>query len=421
MGYEALTDLPDKERGDPAVLGWDARRVRRWLGRLGDPHLGLRCTLVAGSKGKGSTAAMLEAMLRAAGRRTGLYTQPHLHRYAERIRIAGRTLPPSRSREGLARVLAAAPGPATAFEAATVFALWAFARARVVDAVLEVGFGGRLDATAEAEPGLVLLGPLECEHADLLGPSLTEVAAHDLALCRYGRTCYAAPQVPEVAALLEARMRDQAADGGPVRAARPDGPRVAVPLPGGGTVRARLALEAPYQRVNASLAAAGAAALGVPGDAIARGLRDVRWPGRWERLASAPRVIADAAHTPMSAAAVAEALRELRAGPSRRQGPVALVVGLLRDKDAAGFARALAPSADRVFATAPAGARALPPEAVAAAFAAAGAPVQEVPEPAEALARARAFAGSSGLVVVTGSLRLVAEARACCARETVRE
>ncbi len=415
-GYEQLLTLPDKERGGADLLGWDARRVRRWMGRLGDPQLRFRCTLVAGSKGKGSTAAMLEAMLRAAGRRTGLYTQPHLHRYAERIRVAGRPLSPAASRAGLAAVLAAAPGPATAFEAATVFALWAFARAGVEEAVLEVGFGGRCDAVAEAEPAVVLLCPVEAEHADLLGPTLLDVAGHDVALCRYGRTCYAAPQVPAVRALFEDRLAAQGAVGGLVTAAAPAGAGglVALRLPDGTDVRARLALAGPFQRVNAALAAAGAAALGLGPEAIAAGLAGARWPGRWERVRRAPEVIADAAHTPLSAAAVAEALAEARRGPGPEATDrrVALVVGLLGDKDAAGFARALRPTGARVFATAPDHPRAMPASRVAAAFRAAGfADVARVDGPGAALDRACAWAGRAGLCVVTGSVRMAAEAR----------
>lgn len=380
--------------------------MRRWLGRLGDPQQALRCTVVAGSKGKGSTAAMLEAMLRAAGRRTGLYTQPHLHRYAERIRIAGRPLPPAASRAGLRAVLHAAPGPVTAFEAATVYGLWAFARAGVAEAVLEVGFGGRLDAVAEAEPSLVLFAPLEAEHADLFGPGLPAVLAYELGLCRYGRTCLAAPQPPAARAAFLARLASQGAAGGLVPEPGSVGGKVRLTLPDGTRLEAKLALAGPFQRGNAALAAAGAAALGVPAAAMRQGLERVRWPGRWERVAHRPAVIVDGAHTPASAAAVAAAL-DAEGGT-----PLALVVGMLADKDALGFASALRGRPGRVFATAPDHPRALPAPEVAAAFRAAGwEAVTCVPGLPAALAAARAWAGGGGLCVVTGSLRLAAETR----------
>lgn len=407
-GYEALLELADKERGDAAVLGWDARRMRRFLAALGEPQQRLRCTLVAGSKGKGSTAAMLESCLRAAGRRTGLYTQPHLHRYAERIRIDGRTLTAPTSRAGLRTVLAAAPGPVTAFEAATAFALWAFARAGVEEAVLEVGFGGRLDAAAEADPAMVLLLPLEREHADILGPTQRDVAGHDLQLLRYGRICFAAPQPASVAPLLAARCASQGLEDPvvPDPVALPGGVRLH--LPAGGVLETTLGLPGAFQRANAALAATGAAALGCGPTAIAAGLAAARWPGRWEQVAARPRVIVDSAHTPGSAAAARAALTETGL-PER----AALVAGMFADKDAPGFAAAWEGLPLRVFATEPDHPRALPARALAAAFG--GTAVVEPGLPA-ALDAARRFAGPHGLILVAGSLRLAAQARALLAR-----
>lgn len=408
-GYEALLALADKERGDAAVLGWDARRMRRFLSALGDPQRRMRCTLLAGSKGKGSTAAMLEACLRAGGRRTGLYTQPHLHRYAERIRIAGRPLPAAASRAGLRTVLAAAPEPVTAFEAATAYCLWAFAAAGVEEAVLEVGFAGRLDATAECDPSLVLLLPIEREHADILGPTEADVAAHDLQLLRYGRTCFSALQPPAVAAMLAARCAAQGLGDPVVPAPEPaHGGRVRLRLPAGGTIETPLGLPGAFQRDNAALAAAGASALGCAPEAIAAGLAAVRWPGRWEQVASRPRVIVDSAHTPGSGAAARRALEDVAAG--RR---TALVVGMFADKDARGFAAAFAGLPLRVWATEPDHARAMPAADVVAAFV--GARIQviaPIPSPDAALEAARAWAGPGGVVLVAGSVRLAAQARA---------
>lgn len=408
-GYEPLLALPDKELGGAAVLGWDARRMRRWLGRLGDPQLSMRCTLVTGSKGKGSTAAFLESILRRAGNRTGLYTQPHLHRYAERIRIAGRMLPPNQSRAGLRAVLAAAPGPVTAFEAATAFCFWSFARAGVREAVLEVGFGGRLDAVTEAEPELVLLVPIEREHADILGPTLADVAGHDLALCRYGRVCLSAPQAPEVARLFAARLREQGIDGGIVPPPAQALGGLSFQLPGGGAVLADPALPGQFQYVNAALAAAGASVLGASHAAIAAGLAATRWPGRLERVGLRPEVIVDGAHTPMSAAAVAQAVGA-RLGPVGSR-PLAVVAGMLADKDVAGFAAPLAALGARIWATEPDHPRALPADRLAAAFASVGTAATISVPVDRAMQEACAWVGSAGLCLVVGSLRVVAEAR----------
>ena len=249
LGYEALLDLPDKEAGRPDLLGWDARRMRRWLGRLGDPQLRVRCTLVTGSKGKGSTAVFLHSCLRAAGFRTGLYTQPHLHQYRERIRIDGRPLPAEASRRALAAVLEAAPQPVTAFEAATAAAFWAFAQAGVDHAVLELGFGGRLDAVAECEPELVLFTPIEVEHAEIFGGDLATVSAHDLALVRWGRHCLSGRQQPAVAAEFLRRLATHGASGGSVIPPTPTclGSRGSLVLPGGTAMEVRLGLEGAFQ------------------------------------------------------------------------------------------------------------------------------------------------------------------------------
>ena len=410
-GYEALLALPDKERGDVGVLGWDARRMRRWLADLGLPQRRLRCSLVAGSKGKGSTAAMLAACLGAQGRRTGLYTQPHLHRYAERIRVDGRPLPAAVTRRGLRTVLAAAPGPVTAFEAATAYCLWAFAQAGVQEAVLEVGFGGRLDATAECDPDLVLLVPIEGEHADLLGPTLRDVAMHDVALCRYGRTCYFSPQTPPVAALLHERFRVQGCAGGQVAPPEAVGRgRLRLRLPSGQRIETALRVAGAFQQGNAALAAAGAAALGCTPPGIAAGLAAARWPGRFERVARRPEVIVDAAHTPMSAVAVRQALQAVAAGR-----PVALVVGMFADKDARGFAAAFAGMGGRVWATRPEHPRAMAATGVAAAFASACTGLRglaEAPSCVAACAAACAWAGPGGVVLITGGHVVAAEARA---------
>lgn len=431
-GFEALRLLADKERSGPAALGWDNRRFRRLLGRLGEPQHRMRSTLVAGSKGKGSTALLLASILAAQGRCTGLYTQPHLTRYAERIRIARppapeavpghgafgpaaraplSELPASESRALLHTVLAAAPSPITAFEAATAVAILAFAAAGVTDAVLEVGFGGRLDAAAECEPHLVLFTPMEREHADLLGPGLADIVAHDAALLRYGMACRSVPQPEEVQRLLTARAVAHGVDLQLVRPPEPlaDG-RLRLITPGGQTLVAACALPGLYQRINAALAIGGAEVLGAATpSAVVAGLAAARWPGRFERFAGHPDWLLDGAHTAGSAQALAAAITE--AYPGR---PLALVVGMLRDKDVAGVARGLATLGGRVWAVTPTHPRAMAATDVAAAWATAlpaGPRVAVAPALRVALAQAAAHVGPHGLCVLTGSLHLIAEAR----------
>jgi dihydrofolate synthase/folylpolyglutamate synthase len=405
-GFEALLPLVDKERLGAAAMGWDHRRMRRLLGRLGDPQLGLRCTLVAGSKGKGSTALLLAHALAAAGRRPGLYTQPHLSRYAERIRWGPSLaeLSPEAARDLLRRVLAAAAGPVTAFEAATATALLAFAEAGVSDAVLEAGFGGRLDATAEAEPALVLLTTLETEHPEVLGETLGAVAASELSLMTYGRLCRTAAQPDEVLRLWAARARSHGVDAAAVPRAvpLPDG-RLRLLTPAGARVDVLLGLPGRYQWDNAALAAAGAEALGVPAAALAPAFAAARWPGRFEHVPGRPDILLDGAHTPGSAQALALALTH--AHGARR---TTFVVGMLRDKDAVGFARPLHGRAAGVWTVAPRHPRALPAAQLAAAW---PSPASPAPSLSAALRDAALAAGGEGLCVITGSLHLVAEAR----------
>lgn len=409
VGYEALVDLPDKEAGQADLLGWDARRMRRWLGRLGDPQLRYRCTLVTGSKGKGSTAVFLEACLRASGRRTALYTQPHLQQYRERIRVDGRPLPSAVSRRALTTVLAAAPTPVTAFEAATAAAFWAFAAADVQDAVLELGFGGRLDAVAECEPDQVLFTPIEVEHAEIFGQDLTTVAAHDLALVRYGRHCLSGRQHPAVAAAFARRLAEHGASGGmlPAPAVPPPGARGRLDLPGGEQITARLGLDGRFQWENAALAAAAARHLGVEPAPIAVGLGAARLPGRFETVARHPRLIVDGAHTPGSMAALVAAVADLEPAPR-----TALVLGLLRDKDLAGIAATLGGSGWSVWATTPSHPRAVPATDLAAGLAASGLRVHTVPDLPAAVAAARAWVGPHGLCLAAGSLSVAAAVRA---------
>lgn len=403
-GFEPLLTLQDKEQAGPATLGWDLERVRELLAALDHPERRVRCTLVSGSKGKGSTACLLEAMLRADGRRTGLYTSPHLHRYAERILVDGQLVPEEESRWGLGQVLAHQQQPVTSFEVATVFAIWQFARAGVEEAVLESGFGGAQDATAAMDPEVVLLGPIEREHTALFGSALTDVARAEAGLCQRGRIVWSTLQPEEVGRALEAFAEV------PVRTVPP-----ATALPGGrfalatreGVRQGTLLLPGGFQRTNLALAAAGAESLGCSTAAILKGAETAWLAGRLETVHRRPQVVVDSAHTVLSARALADALAEAEDAPR-----TVCIVGLLADKDALGFCASLAPAVDALWAVRPASPRALPPRALAEAARAAGIPAVSVEGIDAALREAKAAVGPDGRVVVAGSLRVVAEARA---------
>jgi dihydrofolate synthase/folylpolyglutamate synthase len=371
--------------------------VRRALALLGDPQRTFAAVQIAGTNGKGSTAAMTEAILRGAGLRTGLYTSPHLARFTERIRVAGREVDGDRLAI-LDRRLEATTVRLTYFEIATVLAFLALAEAAVEIAVLETGLGGRLDAVTTCEPLATAITSIDLDHVGYLGTTLPEIAREKAGILKPGVPCFlgrlpeaAERAIAEVAARVGAPLlrldRDFAAPTGP------------------------LALPGPHQRDNAALAIAlagtAAAGLGRALDpaAIDRALAGVAWPGRLERVGD--DLLFDCAHNAHGARALAAALPALAAG--RR---IALLVSIARDKDAGAIFAALAPVAHALCATRSESLRAVPPEALAAdarRFFAEVAAHDDVPQ---ALATARRLAGPGGLVVVCGSMFLVGTLRA---------
>jgi dihydrofolate synthase/folylpolyglutamate synthase len=369
-------------------LGLD--RVRRALAALGDPQRRFVAVQIAGTNGKGSTAAIAEAILRAAGVRTGLYTSPHLARFTERIRVGGVEVDGDRLAALDARVSATGV-PLTYFEVATALAFLAFAEAGVEIAVLETGLGGRLDAVTTCEPRATAITSVAMDHMDYLGDTLREIAREKAGILKPGVPCFLPAALPPDAE--EEVERAAAAVGAPlVRTA----PLAEAP-----------ALAGAHQRQNAALAVALANAAGraLPADAIARGLADVRWPGRLERVAD--DVVLDCAHNAEGARALAEALPALAAGR-----PVALVTSIVRDKDAAAILGPVASQVAAVVATASHNPRSRPADELATAAAAHCARVHAVRDPRAALALAREIAAPDGLVLVAGSIFLVGELRA---------
>lgn len=362
--------------------------MRRLLARLGDPQRALPVVHIGGTNGKGSTAAFVEAALRAAGRRTGLYTSPHLLRFGERIRLDGQELSPDALAGYLTRVFAVA-GDETFFEIATAAALLAFAERKVEVAVLEVGLGGRLDATNVVERPLVtVITGVALDHTEVLGDTLVAIAREKAGIWKPGVAAVAACEDAAACAVLEERAAQLEA---PLSLYGRDFDDRALPP---------LGLLGAHQRRNAALARRALQLLPPalrPAEAlVAEGFANVRWPGRLEWLA--PDVLVDGAHNGDGARALAAALPVLAAGR-----PVTLILGVVADKDARSMATVLAPCASRVIATAPPSPRALPAAALAALL-----PGCEVaPDLASALGRAR----GQGLCVVAGSLFLVAEAR----------
>lgn len=433
MDYlEALRYLSERSGYDRGFVanpfereGIGLERTAWILRAAGNPERRYPSVHVAGTKGKGSTAACLASILGAAGYRVGLYTSPHLHTFRERIQISGQPIDPGLFAELTAELAAANAalvgehpdwGEATAFELATALALLAFARSRVDVAVVEVGLGGRLDATNVLLPEVAAITSISYDHTQILGNTLAEIAREKGGIIKPGRPVVSAPQHPEAEAVI---TRTAAERGAPLLLGGRDWAVEGVPArfsfrgPGGELHGLRLALRGAHQVENAGVALAvgqllGERGLPIPESALRRGLVEVQWPGRLEVVHERPCVVVDGSHNVDSAERLARAMREEFTW--RR---LTLVLGIARDKDIPGIVRALAPLADEVVAVASHSPRAARPERILAAASALQLPVaaHEAGSVAEALDAALAQAAPEDLILVTGSLYVVAEAR----------
>jgi dihydrofolate synthase/folylpolyglutamate synthase len=390
----------------PLAMRFGLQRVARGLEALGHPERLAPILHVAGTNGKGSTCAMAAAALGAAGLRTGLYTSPHLERFNERIAVDGEAIGDRDLAEAVAEVRAACPwhdggepeDRLSYFEFATLAGLVHFARAGVGVTVLEVGLGGRLDATNAVTPAVTAVAAIGLDHTQWLGETVEAVAREKAAIFKPGVPAVVhAVQPPGVLEVLRAAAL-QAGAPFEVAPAGWEGP---------------VALAGAHQRGNAGLAAAALRALGRAGLAvgeaeIARGIATARWPGRLELVDG---VLLDGAHNPDGARALAAAL----AG-RRPDGGVELIFGTLGDKDHRGMLAALAGSVRRLHLVAPATPRARSAEDLRSVAEALGLAAERYDRLADALRGARAAARDGALVVVAGSLYLVGEARALLRR-----
>jgi dihydrofolate synthase/folylpolyglutamate synthase len=350
--------------------------------RVGHPELVFTAVHVAGTNGKGSVCAMVESIARLHGLRTGLYTSPHLCRFAERIRIDGEPISDPQLADLLERALREAPD-LSFFEAATLTAFLAFRQARVDVGILEVGLGGRLDATnVLPRVSAAAITRIALDHADRLGPTLVDIAREKAGIAKPGVDLVLGPMDPDVRAAIDQVAHQHGATTSSID-------DIAAPT--------RIGLDGQHQMDNARIATVLGRRLGAPPEAIAAGLAAVRWPGRLERIG---RHLLDCAHNPDGTQALAKHVRTLGVPPER----VKLVFGALTDKDWQGMLADLAPLAEsRVFVSPRAGARAaVQPEAMAALWKG---------EAAQGLEGALEPGGAE-LVIVAGSILLVGQARA---------
>ena len=415
-------------------------RMRRLLRRMGDPHLGLRIIHVAGTKGKGSTSAMIAAALTASGVRTGLYCSPHLHSLEERFTVDGKPASPSElielvdvAREAVDQLErednpAGHRGP-TFFEITTAMGLLHFARRQVGAVVLEVGLGGRLDSTNVVRPVLSIITSISFDHMRQLGNTLASIATEKAGILKRGRPAISGTREPEarqairrVATQRRCLMRELDRDFWfedipPVPPlARPTAGHVAVRTWCRDWGQLTLPLLGSHQAHNVAVALAGLDLLAevdpgleVKRDDVVRGFAALRWPARIEVVGQNPWLVIDGAHNVASATALADTLRTCFP-PSRRT----LIFGTTREKDLHGQLLALLPCFDSIIATRYVeNPRSVPPESIAAhILELTGKAIRTAPEPAQALALARELTEPDGLICVTGSLFLAAETRA---------
>lgn len=397
-------------------LGLD--RMRALCAALGDPQDRLPPVIhVAGTNGKGSTVALIRAMAEAAGLRVHAYTSPHLVRFNERIRLAGRLIDDAALSDVLDRIEALPDLPATVFETTTAAAFVAMAETPADLAIIEVGLGGSLDATNVIDrPLLSVITPVDLDHAEFLGTDLAGIAGEKAGVLKAGARGLIARQSEAVQAVIDAA------------AARAKSPLTTMGVDfdawaeRGGLVFQNqerfLDLPAPalpgaHQIDNAGLAVAVALELDLPEDAVAEGLKRVRWPARMQRLTAGPYAEAaraaeaelwlDGGHNPHAGRALARTLEERQRSAPR---PLALIVGMLANKDAGGFFEALKDTGAQVFTVGFDGAAA-DPEALAAVARGRGLGAMACASVSEAVERALSL--GAGRLVICGSLYLAGE------------
>lgn len=415
----SFIDPTRKGAATPEEAALNLARVRALLAAAGDPQRGLATVVVAGTKGKGSTCALIEAIARAADLRTGLWTSPHLNSYRERIQI-GRQ-PVSQAElvdlvEGLRPAIegfdSAAYGRPTTFDVGFALALRHFAARGVELAVIEVGLGGRYDAANVLTPLVSVISSISYDHMAILGSTLAEIADNKAGIMKPGVPCVTVAQAAEAAAVVE---RVAAEVGAPLYLAAPQG---LTPMDGAEGPRPYPAEPQPrhlrggFQQENARLAIGAALLLrerGLPIDdgAIAAGLAEARWPGRFELVEGAPPILIDGAHNGDSAEKLAAAIRA-----ELRYNRLILVLGTSRDKDIAAIADALLPIAAAVVITRSGHPRSMDIDRITTVIAPSlRGPLVISTDVAAAIEAARELAGPHDLICVTGSLFVAGAAR----------
>ncbi|MBD8477677.1 bifunctional folylpolyglutamate synthase/dihydrofolate synthase [Microbacterium sp. CFBP 8794] len=425
--YSALLERQGEQWVQPRV-----ERTRRVLEMLADPQRTYRVIHVTGTNGKTSTSRMIESLLRGLGLRTGLFTSPHLERFTERILIDGEPVADAAIADAWdeitpfvdmvdAELTAADDAPLTFFELLTVLAFVVCADAPIDVLVLEVGMGGEWDSTNTADGDVAVFTPIDIDHTDRLGSTITEIATVKAGIIKPGAAVVSAAQPDAALRVIRARAEKEGAtvsvagDGFALeaQALAVGGQMLTIRGVAGSYPELYLPLYGAHQGTNAALAVAAVESLigggtqPLAAEVVADGLANATSPGRLQLVGTAPTVFVDAAHNPHGARALVAALDE--AFDIDEWGAV---VGILDGKDARGIMSALVPAVARVFATAPASDRASDPDVIADVAEAADLPVTVHPTLEEAADAARAWAAESDrrAVIIAGSVVLAGEA-----------
>jgi dihydrofolate synthase/folylpolyglutamate synthase len=421
---EYLLRFADYERLPRSGIVWDLKRVERLLARLGDPHYSARTVHVAGTKGKGSTAAMIASVLKSAGYKVGLYTSPHLLSYTERIQVDCKPiaegewaklveiLKPHVEAENALGDL----GELTTFELYTAMAFLHFQQVKADWQVVEVGLGGRLDATNVVKPEVCVITSISYDHMDVLGDTLGKIAKEKAGIIKPGADIVSAPQFPEAMEVIERVCKEKGVrlikvgeevtwergefniEGQSFRVkGRRDNYDLWLPLLG------------EHQMENAANAVAVVEILVERGaivrpEAIVEGVRSVNWPGRLQVLGKEPWVVVDGAHNAYSIERLGEALER-----HFRYERLTLVIGFGSDKDVSGMAREAAKITGDIIVVASRHPKAMKPEALRAEFQKHGVTPRVVNSVGEAVRLALEGAGHNDLVCAAGSIFVIAE------------
>jgi len=427
QALDFIYSFVDYERQrDPGVKpNWDLRRVDALLARIGNPHLKSKTVHIAGSKGKGSVAAMTASVLTKAGYNTGLFTSPHLHIFNERIRVNNKLISDDEIVELVAAIKpeveavnrAAEFGRLSTFEVMTAMGFLYFAQQKVDFQVIEVGLGGRVDSTNVVRPEVCVITPISYEHTNVLGNTLTAIAMEKAGIIKQGSIVVSSPQVAEADAVITSVCDKQRAKlikiGRDItyRSLKFDDTRQSVIVEGRlGKYEFTIPLLGEYQLGNAATAIAALEVLiekgnNISTESIVQGMKDVEWEGRLQVLNRRPLVVADGAHNQDSAHKLRLALEQYF-----KYEKALLIIGMSSDKDLAGIAAELAPAFQKVIVTRADHPRAMATAPIVAEFKKHGLEARQTDDISDALRLALSLVGEKDLICATGSLFIAAGA-----------